>query len=249
MRKKNYTYELYRKMILKEIPTKRAFAPLKEDVMFLADTVAKMGETEDARRFYTEAITGQYSGDTVNFIGQFYFDECEEKIETARACACFELAYALGARNIRCGDYLMMGSYRQFDVEEGREMGLTRDMNLALKWYLEMLKTSKLAYGRLCNAYLEKEIRNYDKAYECALKVQEDDHRGLYCAGLINEFGLVPEADRELAEKYYERVLDLVDVEDLFYDRAIDRLAELRGITKVPFNRAYFENEMDNFRL
>ena len=248
-RRNSYTYELYKKQILREIPFKRAFEPLREDVMFLAETAAKMGDTDDARRIYTEAITGQYSGDTVNFIGQFYFDECEEKIETARACAYFELAYALGARNIRCGDYLMMGSYRQFDVEEGRQMGLTRDMNLALKWYLEMLKIDKRAYGSLSYAYMEKEIRDYYKAYECALKAEEDDVRGLYCAGLINEFGLVPQTDRSLAEKYYERVLDQVDDGDLFYDRAVDRLAELRGITAVPFNTRYFENEMDNCRL
>ena len=117
-RRNSYTYELYRKQILREIPFKRAFEPLREDVMFLAETVAEMGE--------------------------------------------------------------------------------------------------------------------------------EDDVRGLYCAGLINEFGLVPGTDRNLAEKYYKRVLDQVDDGDLFYDRAVDRLAELRGITAVPFNTRYFENEMDN---
>ncbi len=55
----------HRKQILREIPFKRAFEPLKEDVMILANTVAEMGETEDAKRIYTEALTGQYRGDTV----------------------------------------------------------------------------------------------------------------------------------------------------------------------------------------
>lgn len=247
MVRKSLIEKINRKMVLKSITSRTPNASLKDDVRLFAELYEIEGEKDIAEKLYIEAATGQYTGETISDLARYMSDI--EDGDWARACCYFEIAYDLGSREIRSGDYLMMGSYHQFDVMEGREYGLNRDMNLARKWYLEMLKKNSNAYAHLSFAYMEKEIRDYKKAYECAMRCPEDNERGVYCAGLIHEFGLVGEVDKELAEKYFERVLELVDTDDLFYNLVVDRLAEIKGIKRIPFTVKYFESQMDRCKL
>ena len=244
-RRRNTADKIYREMTLKGITNKALRMRLKEDVRILAKVSENNGHMQRAGELYFEAATGRYRSDTLSFLGKFSMDNDDG----ALACAYLEMAYDMGDRNIRLGDYLMMGSYRQFDVKEGIEYGLNRDMKLALKWYLEMLKQDTFAYGNLSYAYMEREVRDYQKAYRCAMLCPDNNVRGIYCAGLIHEFGLAGEPDGEKAEKYYRKVLDLEPEGELFYDRSLERLAEIKGIVRIPFTVKFFETMMDECLL
>lgn len=75
-----------------------------------------------------------------NRLGRMYLDGDGVAENGPKAVRYFEIAYNKGARNIRTGDYLMMGVYRQIETRRAVLFGLTKDSMLAIKWYMQCLE-------------------------------------------------------------------------------------------------------------
>ena len=144
-------------------------ASLRQDIYVLGGLYEQDGQTELAKRCYRETFSGNYSAESICAVGRMYMDGDYFEGDTPKACHYFEIAYEMGERNIRSGDYLMMGTYHQFDVKEGKQYGLFRDMPLAVKWYLKFAEKQPNGYSHVGCAYMEKEIRDYKKAFQCFL--------------------------------------------------------------------------------
>ena len=227
---------------------------LRQDFYELAKVYDLGNQTEFAERCMQEALYGNFSAEMICVLGRMYFDGDYFEEDCAKACHYFETAYEGGERHIRPGDYLMMGSFRHYDVEEGRKYGLTRDMNLALKWYLLGAESAPELFSHVGRAYMEKEIRDYKKAYEYFLKAGKEDTRAKLYLGFMFEYGLYVRADHEKAGILFSLVLDDCERDgykkgDAFYDRAVNGLNELSGRVHIPFTKEHFEMLVDTSEL
>lgn len=227
---------------------------LRHEFFELAKVYDLGNQKELAERCIKEAVSGNFSAEMICVLGRMFFDGDYFEEDCPKACHYFELAYEGGERHIRPGDYLMMGSYRHYEVEEGRRYGLLRDMNLALKWYeLGAMEAPEL-YSNIGCAYLEKEIRDYKKAYESFFKAGIENTRAKLYLGYMFEYGLYVKADHEKAKMLFSFVLQDCEREgkgegDVFYERAMDALDELSGRVHVPLTQEHFEMLIDKSML
>ncbi len=182
---------------------------------------------EEAYCYFVESVLSENHPWALNMIGRMYADGDYVDKNWARACRYFEIAAKYDVTQ-RKGDYLMMGSYHQYDIDEGREEGLYRDLDLAIKWYKKMIEEGDISgYSNLGCIYFEKEKLNYKKAFDCFKKSGWDDPRSLYYTGFIYEFGLSKRTNLEFAKHFYERVFEVTESK-LWIDDAKKRLLEIK---------------------
>lgn len=227
---------------------------LRQDFFELSKVYELGDQTELSKRCITEAVSGNFSAEFICVLGCMYFDGDYFEENTPKACHYFEMAYESGERHIRPGDYLMMGSYRHYEVEDGRRYGLYRDMNLALKWYELGARSAPELYSNVGCAYLEKEIRDYKKAYDYFFKAGMEDTRAKLYLGFMYEYGLYVERDFEKAKMLFSFVLQDCEREgrgagDVFYDRAVNGLNEISGRVHVLLTKEHFEMLIDKSML
>ena len=238
----------------KERVSKETIVSLRQDFYELSKVYKAGNQKELAERCIREALSDNFSAEMICVLGRMYFDGDYFEEDCAKACHYFEMAYEGGERHIRPGDYLMMGSYRHYEVEEGRKYGLFRDMNLALKWYILGAEMAPEIYSHVGCAYMQKEIRDYKKAYECFFMAGMEDTRAKLYLGFMFEYGLYVKADYDKAKMLFSFVLQDCEREgikegDIFYDRAVEGLNELSGKASVPLTKEYFEMLVDSSEL
>jgi len=238
----------------KERVSKETKVSLRQDFYELSKVFKAGNQNELATRCIREALSDDFSAEMICVLGRMYFDGDYFEEDCAKACHYFEMAYEGGERHIRPGDYLMMGTYRHYEVKEGRKYGLFRDMNLALKWYTLGAQMAPELYSHVGCAYMQKEIRDYKKAYECFFTAGMEDTRAKLYLGFMFEYGLYVQADYDKAKMLFSFVLQDCEREgweegDLFYDRAVEGLNELNGKVDVPLTREYFEMLVDSSEL
>ena len=222
---------------------------LLDEILHMGPVFERIGEEELAAACYSEAATGEFTADTLNQIGRLYFDGEFVEEDCPKACVLYEIAYDMGCRDIRCGDYLMMGTYHHHDVQETREYGLYRNIPLAIKWYLKCAENSRIGYSNLGCAYLEHEVRDYQKAFEYLMLSEYTDTRALYYAGIMYEFGLYVEANPLMATMYFQNLIQNHTDKDCYCLWAKTRMKELTGKRSYPLNRATFEQLLDSGEL
>ena len=132
-------------------------------------------------------------------IGQMFMDGLGVEEDGPKACRYLETAYDKGARNIRVGDYLMMGVYRQIETSKAVEYGLTRNLVLAIKWYMECLKLCKelndthgisLIYSHMGRAFVDDELKDYEKAFYFLSVASERESEALFYLARMYDRGL-----------------------------------------------------------
>ena len=226
---------------------------IEEEVRRLAEICEEFELSEEAENYLNELNSGKISAYSVMAIAQMYFDGAAVEQNEAKACWLFEKAYEMGARRFRPGDLLMMGTYRQYGLDDGRRYGLNRDLNLAVKWYEMSAELVTSSYAHLGEAYLEHEIRDYKKAYEYFCKTEKDNIRANYYLGVMHEFGLCGKADPSKAMNYYNKVVQLYHEkgckEESLCEQAVERIKELRGDAEASFTKEFFETMHDTGRM
>lgn len=168
-------------------------------------------------------------------IGQMYMDGLGVEEDGPKGCRYLETAYEKGARNIRVGDYLMMGVYRQIETRKAVEYGLTRNLVLAIKWYMECLKLCKelndshgisLVYSHIGRAFIDEELKDYEKAYYFLSVASEQEPEALFYLARMYDRGLYVQRDHEKAEFYINQILNTSEFEgDVFYECAEEIMA------------------------
>ena len=214
---------------------------ISEGVFRLGVYKDSIGDKKWAEKCYWESVHGRFEADTINEVGIMYADGLNVAKDVARGCALFEAAYDMGFRNIRCGDYLMMGTYHQFDVDEGIHYGLNRDMDLAVKWYRKVAEIDKYGFTSLGHAYLEREIRDYSKAFKYFVMGGNDNEKNLYYLGVMYEFGLYVKPNPVIAFSLFNQI----KMNETYAYWAKKRLKELHG-GEIPLTHCYFEYLMDH---
>ena len=199
---------------------------------------------EEAYKYYVESILEENNPYALNNLGRMYFDGIYVDCNAPKACYYFELAHARGVEQ-RTGDYLMMGSYRQYDVESGRKEGITRNLPLAIRWYQKVVERGYIdGYSNIGCVFLEKEMLDYDKAFECFEIAGCEDPRSQYYKGFMLEFGLGRKRNIHLAKYYFERIIRECEPDDMFYQYATVRLREIKE-KRIPVleNGYYFGSD------
>ena len=163
-------------------------------------------------------------------LGKMYSDgDCVEQ-NTPKACRYLEIAYSKGSRDIRAGDYLMMGMYRLLEMPEGIVHGLRKSALLAIEWFFDSLKKdvvnndthwTNLIYSHLGRTMLDDEVREYETAYKLLKIASVQECEALFYLAKMYYKGYYVEEDRKKAEYYLERILETPEFEDdVFYDSA-----------------------------
>ena len=163
-------------------------------------------------------------------LGCMYYDGLGIEQDEIKGCRYFETAYDKGCRDIRNGDYLMMGVYRHIEIPEAVSEGLTRDLRLAIRWYACFLEQCirmedehgiNLALSHLGRAFMDDDIRDYKSAYICLSKACEQEPEAMFYLAMMYDRGLYVEKNHEKAEYYINRILETPAFEgDVFYDTA-----------------------------
>ncbi|MCR4929075.1 MAG: sel1 repeat family protein [Lachnospiraceae bacterium] len=214
------------------------------ELLDIGEDYEDAGMYEEAYKYYVESILVENNPYALNNLGRMYSDGIYVERNDPKACHYFEIAHARGVEQ-RAGDYLMMGSYRQYDVESGIKEGLTRDLPLAIKWYLKMVECGYIdGYSNIGCVFLEKEMLDYDKAYECFEIAGCEDSRSQYYKAFLLEFGLGRRRNIQLAKYYFERIIQECKPNDMFYQYATTRLREIKE-KRIPVlkNGYYFGSD------
>ena len=208
-----------------------------------------------ALNYYRRAIDEQDSAEAYYRMGVMYYDgNWFVKADKPKGVRFFEMAYEKGFDNFRSGDLLMMGSYRQYEVEEGRKYGLKRNMNLAIRYYKKMIITEvernisrssiENGYSHLGAAYLEDEVLNYKKAYQYLKRSGCKDEKSKYYMGYLYEFGYYVKQDLEKAMELFNEILRISQTGELYYNLALDELKKIKSVNAD--GKKYLE--IDNLR-
>ena len=163
-------------------------------------------------------------------VGRMYYDGLGVEKNEIKGCKYFEIAFDKGARNIRVGDYLMMGVYRHLETQRAVKLGLTRNLKLAIKWYECSLEkciwlddeegiNKMLSHiGRAC---VDDEIRDYKRAFVCLKCACEQEAEALFYLARMYDRGLYVDENREKAVYLLYQILITPRFEDeVFYDCA-----------------------------
>ena len=163
-------------------------------------------------------------------LGRMYYDGLGIEQDEIKGCRYFETAYDKGCRDIRIGDYLMMGVYRHIETDEAVRGGLTRDLRLAIKWYACFLEQCiqmedeqgiNLALSHLGRAFVDDDIRDYKSAYICLTKASEQESEAMFFLARMYDRGLYVKKNHEKAKYYISKIMETPEFEgDAFYDTA-----------------------------
>ena len=195
---------------------------------------------DEAYKYYIESVLVENNPFALNNIGRLYIDGLYGDCDDPKACYYFELAHARGVEQ-RAGDYLMMGTYRQYDVERGRREGLSRDLPLAIKWYEKLVEHGYMdGYSHIGCVFLEKEMLDYDKAFRFFEIAGCEDPRSQYYTGFMLEFGLGRKRNMQLAKYYFERIIQECKPDDMFYQYASARLREIKEKRIPVLKKGYY---------
>ena len=163
-------------------------------------------------------------------LGQMYFDGNLGEKNGPKGCRFLEIAYEKGSRDIRTGDYLLTGVYRHIATKEAAEQGITRNLDLAIRWYTKCLnkcrrfdnkESALLLYSHLGRVYQDDEIKDYKKAYRYLMKACHQEAEALFYLARMYDRGYYVKENREKAQEYLNKILTTPGFEDtVFYDSA-----------------------------
>lgn len=169
-----------------------------------------------------------------NRLGRMYMDGAGVPEDGVKACRYFETAYKKGSRDIRTGDFLMMGVYRQIETRKAVMQGLVRDLRLSIKWYTCCLERCiqnedehriYLILSHLGRAFMDDEIEEYKTAYDYLNRASHQEPEALFYLARMYDLGLYVMKDREMAKYYLNMILERPEFEDdVFYNSAQDIL-------------------------
>ena len=221
----------------------------KSDLYNTGKRYKRKKEFKKAFHCFSEAVLRYNDGEALKELGTMYMDGIYVEENAPKACSYFEIAYETGSV-MRSSDFLMMASYRHFDVERGRAYGLSKNMQLAIKWYEESIDTctfyNDLGYASLGQAYLEPECQDYQKAYYY-LKKGEANDKAQYYLGYMHENGFYVKQDGSTAIQHYRKAIEIVlnkggGVGDLFYDLSVERLMMMgEPVIHFTYNTTYMK--------
>ena len=199
--------------VLSDDPSDDYVSPLNNDILYTPKDI----NTYDLGKLYCQLGKEYHDGDI--------FEE-----NLPKACRFLEIAHSKGSREIRPGDYLMMGMYRLLEVPEGVRYGLTKNVKLAAKWFIEGLKTDienhdehwiNIMFSRIGRALLQDEIAEYEMAHRLLTIASVQEHEALFFLAMMYDRGIYVEENRLMAADCINRILEAPKEEnDVFYDAA-----------------------------
>ena len=165
-------------------------------------------------------------------LGRMYFDGLGVEQDGIKGCRYLEIAYDKGSRNIRTGDYLMMGVYRHIETSKAIQCGVTRDLRMAIKWYACCLEECiqmedehgiNLVLSHLGRAFVDDEIREYKSAFICLSQACCQEAEALFYLARMYDRGLYVKKNHKEAEYYISRIMETPEFEgEVFYDCAYE---------------------------
>ncbi len=150
-------------------------------------------------------------------LGRMYFDGLGVTEDQIKACKYLEIAYDKGSRSMRTGDYLMMGVYRQIVTNKAAMRGITKDLRLAIKWYLCCMEKCieaedeegvYICLSHIGRALINDDIRDYKNAFICLRASCHQQAEALFYLARMYDRGLYVKKDRKKAECYIKKIME-----------------------------------------
>ena len=179
-------------------------------------------EFELAYMLFQEAILLDHNGDAYYGLGRMYYYGNYVRKDRRRAFELYETADEMGA-DIPSVEYIFMGDKRKVGEY------LEKDEDMALKWYRRAAEKGE-EFGYECMGEIYFARGDYEKAYECFLRVNSGSACAKYHLGYMYEKGLCVVQNIDQAIGYYRSIVSGAgrwDKVDDHYARAKRRLAEL----------------------